>query len=72
MKTERIGQRTYRTHNHVNADVFDYIERFHDLTRPHSTLGYLSPRAFEKQMVVTNFVSTKPGAANWLPQHEGA
>jgi putative transposase len=24
MKTERIGQKTYRTRNHAKADVFDY------------------------------------------------
>jgi putative transposase len=49
MKTERIGQKTYRTRNHAKADVFDYIERFYNPTRRHSTLGYLSPMDFEKQ-----------------------
>jgi len=29
--------------------VFDYIERFYNPTRRHSTLGYLSPIDFEKQ-----------------------
>ena len=49
MKTERIGQKTYRTRNHAKANVFDYIERFYNPTRRHSTLGYLSPMDFEKQ-----------------------
>ncbi len=40
MKTERIGRKTYRTRNHAKADVFDYIERFYNPTRRHSTLGY--------------------------------
>ncbi|MBN9146495.1 MAG: IS3 family transposase, partial [Alphaproteobacteria bacterium] len=31
------------------ADVFDYIERFYNPTRRHSTLGYLSPIDFERQ-----------------------
>ncbi|MBL8052106.1 MAG: IS3 family transposase, partial [Nitrospira sp.] len=31
------------------ADVFDYIERFYNLRRRHSTLGYLSPMEFERQ-----------------------
>ncbi|GAA0752344.1 transposase InsO family protein [Sphingomonas trueperi] len=31
------------------ADVFDYIERFYNPTRRHSTLGYLSPMDFERQ-----------------------
>ena len=29
--------------------VFDYIETFYNPTRRHSSLGYLSPVAFEKQ-----------------------
>ena len=49
LKTERIGRETYRTRNHAKADVFDYIERFHNPTRRHSTLGYLSPMDFERQ-----------------------
>ena len=52
MKTERIGRKTYRTHNHAQADVFDYIERFYNPTRRHSTLGYLSPMDFERQAQV--------------------
>ena len=49
LKTERIGRKTYRTRNHAKADVFDYIERFYNPTRRHSTLGYLSPMDFERQ-----------------------
>jgi putative transposase len=30
--------------------VFDYIERFYNPRRRHSTTGYLSPVAFEEQM----------------------
>jgi transposase InsO family protein len=33
----------------ARADVFDYIERFYNPTRRHSTLGYLSPMDFEKK-----------------------
>jgi putative transposase len=29
--------------------LFDYIERFYNAKRRHSTLGYLSPVEFEKQ-----------------------
>lgn len=52
MKTERIGRKTYRTRNHTKADVFDYIERFYNPIRRHSTLGYLSPMDFERQAQV--------------------
>lgn len=30
MKRERIYQRTYRTQDEARADIFDYIERFHN------------------------------------------
>jgi putative transposase len=49
LKTERIARKVYQTRNQARADVFDYIERFYNPTRRHSTLGYLSPMDFEKQ-----------------------
>lgn len=48
-KTRRISRKTYQTRNHAKADVLDYIERFYNPTRRHSTLGYLSPMDFEGQ-----------------------
>jgi len=38
-----------RTRDKARADVFDYIECFYNPRRRHSTLGYLSPIAFEEQ-----------------------
>jgi putative transposase len=49
LKTERTARKTYRTRDQARADVFDYIERFYNPKRRHSTLGYLSPIEFEKQ-----------------------
>ena len=49
LKTERIARKTYRSRNQARAEAFDYIERFYNPTRRHSTLGYLSPMDFEKQ-----------------------
>ena len=49
LKAERIARKTCRTRNQARQDVFDYIERFYNPTRRHSTLGYLSPMDFEKQ-----------------------
>jgi len=49
MKTERIHRRMYRNRDDARADVFDYIERFYNPRRRHSTLGYLSPMDYEKQ-----------------------
>jgi putative transposase len=52
LKTERTARKSYRTRDQARADVFDYIERFYNARRRHSTLGYLSPVEFEKREVV--------------------
>jgi putative transposase len=49
LKTERVARKTYRTRDQARADVFDYIERFYNPRRRHSTLGYVSPMDFEKR-----------------------
>lgn len=49
LKTERTARKTYRTRDQAKADVFDYIERFYNPRRRHSTLGYLSPIEFERK-----------------------
>jgi hypothetical protein len=33
----------------MKAEVFDYIERFYNPKRLHSTIGYRSPMEFERQ-----------------------
>jgi putative transposase len=53
LKTERIARRIYRTRDEARADVFDYIERFYNTRRRHSTIGYLSPMEFEMKAGVT-------------------
>ena len=35
------------------ADVFDFIERFYNAKRRHSTIGYLSPIEFERRAEVS-------------------
>ncbi len=47
LKTERVARKTYRTRDEAKADVFDYIERFYNLKRCHSTIGYMNPMEFE-------------------------
>jgi putative transposase len=46
LKTERTAARTYPTRDAARADVFDFLERFYNPIRRHSTLGYLSPMQF--------------------------
>ena len=49
LKTERTGRKLYRTRDDAKSDVFDYIERFYNPKRRHSTISYLSPMEFETQ-----------------------
>jgi putative transposase len=49
LKTERTARKVYRTRDGARADVFDYIERFYNRRRRHSTLGYVSPVEFEER-----------------------
>ena len=49
LKTERTARKVYRSRNEAKADVFDYIERFYNPKRRHSTIGYLSPMEFEQK-----------------------
>jgi len=48
LKTQRTQGKHYPTRNAARADVFDFIERFYNPVRRHSTLGNLSPVAFEQ------------------------
>ena len=50
LKTERTARKTYRTRDEARADVFDYIERFYNPKRRHSTIGYVSPMEFERNV----------------------
>ena len=50
LKTERTARKVYRTRDQARADVFDYIERFYNPRRRHSTLGYISPVDFEERL----------------------
>jgi transposase InsO family protein len=49
LKVERVHDRHYATVEEAHADIGDYIERFYNGQRRHSTLAYLSPAMFELQ-----------------------
>jgi putative transposase len=52
LKIERCHRKQYLTRNAARADIFDYIERFYNLTRRHSSLGNQSPIDFERMKAV--------------------
>ena len=47
LKAERVHHMAYRTRRQARSDLFAYIESFYNRRRLHSSLGYLSPMAFE-------------------------
>jgi len=64
LKTERTARKICRTPKPVRADGFDEIERFYNLPRRRSTLGYLSAIPFEKAQqawVIVHRTGTSPG-----------
>jgi putative transposase len=48
LKLERTNRNGYVKRDEARADVFDYIERFYNPRRRHSTLGQISPDQFEQ------------------------
>ena len=47
LKKERVYHKVYHTKKEAKSDIFEYIEVYYNRVRLHSTLGYLSPIAFE-------------------------
>jgi transposase InsO family protein len=67
LKTERPARKVYRSRDEAKADVFDYVERFYNPKRRHSTIGYTSPHGVrEAGWIGLKQVSTEPGAAQPL------
>jgi putative transposase len=48
MKSERVNRHRYRTRDEARSDIFDYIERFYNPQRRHSTLDDVSPVNYEQ------------------------
>ena len=50
-KVESIHGEVFKTRDEAKKQIFDYIEIYYNRQRIHSTLGYLSPEAFEMKKV---------------------
>lgn len=50
LKFELVYRRRFQSHDEARSALFDYIEAFYNRTRLHSTLGYLSPMQYERQV----------------------
>ena len=49
LKSELVHRENYRTREQARSSVFKWIECWYNRRRRHSSLGYLSPEAFEAQ-----------------------
>ncbi len=47
LKNELVHHEHYATHDQARASIFEYIEVFYNRKRLHSSIGYMSPEAFE-------------------------
>jgi putative transposase len=47
LKKELTNRRSWPTRKELIGEIFDYVETFYNNRRRHSTLGFLSPAAFE-------------------------
>jgi putative transposase len=50
LKKECLGNDIFPSRNEAKTAVFEYIEIYYNRKRRHSSLGYLSPTHYEKQM----------------------
>jgi transposase InsO family protein len=48
LKSELVHHRVYKSRDEAKPDLFFYIEAFYNRRRRHSSLGYLSPEAYEQ------------------------
>ncbi len=60
LERELLAGRRFGTRAEARSALFDYIEVFYNRQRRHSTLGYLSPAAFESRFPMKG-VSTEAG-----------
>lgn len=51
LKQERVHWRNYQTRYEAQQDILNYISLLYNPYRLHSTLGYVSPDNYEKQLI---------------------
>ncbi|MBV1874299.1 MAG: IS3 family transposase [Gammaproteobacteria bacterium] len=50
LKQERVHWKNYQTRYEAQQDILNYISMFYNPKRLHSTLEYVSPNDYEKQL----------------------
>ena len=60
IKNELLETGVWTTHAALTTAIFEYIEGLYNTRRRHSTLGYLSPAAYEATAAITKQVAAPP------------
>ena len=50
LKGECVDRQSFQTRWQARQTIFEYVECFYNRVRRHSSLGYLSPVAYEQSM----------------------
>ena len=50
LKTELVSFENFQTRDEAKMKIFDYIEIFYNRQRSHSSIGYLTPEEFERNL----------------------
>ena len=53
LKVELVHRNKFRTRDEAKRKIFEYVEMYYNRKRAHSTLGYLSPFAYERQATLS-------------------
>lgn len=64
LKSELVHHRVYHTRDQAKLDLFYYMEAFYNRRRRHSSLGYLSPKAYERLYHETHDLCLTPCPPN--------
>ena len=64
LKSELVHHRVYQTRDEARPDLFFYIEAFYNRQRRHSSLGYMSPEAYEQLYHEGHELRTSPCPQN--------
>jgi putative transposase len=49
LECELLDRSAFENRNQARLEIFDYVERFYNATRRHSSINNLSPAEFERR-----------------------
>jgi transposase InsO family protein len=68
LKREEIYANVYENLEHLQSNLEEFIERYYNLKRLHSALGYRSPQEFEEQARRESEITTLGATVRFFPE----